>query len=688
MAVLTVQGAAKYHGGFKVFSDVSFLLNEGEKVALVGPNGAGKSTLLRAVAGLTELSAGRVSIAPGTRVGYLSQDPELDPRRTVEEEAAQAFAHLAAWERRLRELEARMAQVREGPEAEALMAEYGRLLHRYEAAGGYNAPARVRQVLAGLGFRPEQYSLPVGALSGGQKVRLGLAKLLLTAPDLMLLDEPTNHLDLEATEWLEEFLRQSRAAALIVSHDRYFLDRVTSRTLELAGGQATLYHGNYSYYLEAREVRLRQQEAEWRRQQEEAERLREYIRRYGAGNRARQARSREKMLERLEARMVERPRPVRTDLKLRFEIGYESGDEVLAVEGLTKAYGDRVVFSGVSLRVQRGDRIGVVGPNGAGKTTLLKVLHGLVPPTAGQVWWGVGVTRAYFSQDLDQLEGTGTVLDEILGLPGMTVYTARSLLARFQFRGEEVEKPVAALSGGERNRLILAKLVLSGANVLLLDEPTNHLDLEARQALEEALQAYPGTLIVVSHDRYFLDRVATKIWEVNGGTITEHPGTYSEWRARRAAEAALTAGAGSGAGGRPGSGAGAGSGARAGVGAGNAAGPGRGPGGDREAGPGRGRGEPAPEAAGPDAGAPARREGGRPRGGAAREARRAQALVRQLEEQIARLEERKAELAARLGDPETYRTPLGRELVAEYEALERELQRLYLAWEEAAEGVL
>ncbi len=634
MAILTLQDVGKYVGHEQLFSGVSFLINEGERMALVGPNGAGKTTLLKGIAGLTELEEGRVSVAPGARVAYLSQDPDLVPERTVLEEAESAFGHLKRWEVQLRSLEEKMGSTAPGPALDELMADYGRLSVRYEVAGGYEAGTRVRAVLFGLGFQEEQLSLPTRVLSGGQKVRVGLAKLLLSAPDLMMLDEPTNHLDLAAVEWLEGYLKQVRASALVVSHDRYFLDHVVGRVLELERGAVHMYHGNYSHYLTAREQRLHQQAEEWGRLQDEAEKLRSYIRKYGAGNRATQAHDRERKLERLESRMQGADRPVqRQNMKLHLAQDIQSGEDVLKLDGLTKAYGDRLLFTGVNLEVVRGERVALLGANGVGKTTLLRTIHGEVSPTAGSYWWGVGVQRAYFSQELNQLDGRGTVLDELLGLPGMTIFAARSLLARFLFRGDDmVNRPVAALSGGERNRLTLCKLVLSGANVLLLDEPTNHLDLESKQVLEEALLSFPGTLFFVSHDRYFVDQVATKVWEVDQGKIAVYPGGYSDYRqAREQAQVAVEAA-------RP------------------------------------------TETAAPRM-APQRAEE-RARG---KEQRKVQAELRRLEDTITRLEERKRDLEQVLADPETYRGPRGRELTAEYQAVERELERLYVEWEAAAQ---
>lgn len=649
MAILTVQGLAKYWGVDLLFKDISFLLNEGEKMALVGPNGSGKTTLLRILLGRMEYDEGQIIMPAGTRIGYLSQDPDLTPGRTVFQEARSVFSHLAKWERDLRALEARMGEAESAEALQAIMDEYTRVTALYEAAGAYDAPARVRAVLFGLGFTEADLEKPVEVLSGGQKVRLGLAKILLEEPDLMLLDEPTNHLDLQAVEWLEGYFRQMKSAAILVSHDRYFLDRVIGRVLELDNHTCDMYYGNYSYYLEEKKRRQEALLSEYERQQREIERLRTFYEKWRSNARRKgQAMARKRQLEKME--VMERPQVRRRTMKLSFDVDYESGDDVLQVEGLAKSFGDRTLFRNVDLTLHKGDRVALVGPNGSGKTTFLKIIHGLLEPSAGAYRWGVGVQRGYFSQDLDDLDPDRTCLEEIMELPGFTKFDAHSLLGQFLFSGEDAYKRIGDCSGGERNRLILAKLMVSGANVLLLDEPTNHLDLESKQVLEDALRAFPGTILFVSHDRFFVDRIATHVWEFgNPDGIAVYEGNYTAYREEKERLAALAAQAAEAA---------------------QAAASGR-----ATAGQAAGR-------AGGGAQAPA---GGRPAARSRKEERKAAEAVRRLEAAIQALEERKAELEQRMADPDIYKSATGREAVAEYQAVQAELERLYVEWEELAE---
>ncbi|HHW15215.1 MAG TPA: ABC-F family ATP-binding cassette domain-containing protein, partial [Firmicutes bacterium] len=540
MAVLQMAGLAKYWGAETLFKDVDLLVNEGEKVALVGRNGTGKTTLLRLVLGRVEPDAGTVTLSAGCRVGYLSQDPEFMTGRTVLTEAQSVFAQLERWAEELRALERQMGASRDETQLQMLMERYAQLLARYEEAGAYSVTARVKAVLFGLGFAEGDLDKPVEALSGGQKVRLGLARLLLEEPDLLLLDEPTNHLDLAATEWLEGQLKTLKSAALLVSHDRYFLDRVATKTFELENQTGVFYAGNFSFSREEKRRRLEQAIEAYERNQAERARLREFYEKWrSTPTRKSQALSRKRQLDKME--VLERPVSHRKDMKLDFRVGRGSGNDVLAVEGLRLAYGDHVVLSGLTLRVAKGDRVALVGPNGAGKTTLLKALAGRLAPAGGHLRWGANVELGYFSQDLEGLDPTRTCLEEMLAIPGFTRYDAHALLGRFLFSGEDALKLIGRCSGGERNRLVLAKLTVSGANVLLLDEPTNHLDLESKAVLEEALVEYPGTVLFVSHDRYFVDRVATKVWEVSSGGVTEYAGNYSAYKAEKERRAALAA---------------------------------------------------------------------------------------------------------------------------------------------------
>ena len=657
MAILQVAGLSKYWGVDLLFRDISFLLNEGEKMALVGPNGSGKTTLLRILTGQLEYDEGSIIMPSGTRVGYLSQDPDFDMERTVLEEAQSVFAYLHKWERDLRALEARMGQAESEEQLEEIMAEYTRVTSRFEAAGGYDAPARVRMVLFGLGFTEEDLAKQVKVLSGGQKVRLGLAKLLLEEPDLMLLDEPTNHLDLEATEWLEGYFRNMKSAAILVSHDRYFLDKVIHRTLELENHRCDMYYGNYSYYLEEKERRKEALLEAYERQQAEVHRLRTFYEKWrNTPSRKNQAMSRKRQLEKME--LMDRPQTRTRTMKLSFEMDYETGNDVLVIENLSKSFGSKQVFSNVNLRLYKGDKVALVGPNGCGKSTLLKILHGLLEPTSGSYFWGVGVERGYFSQDLDNLDYNRTCLEEMLDIPGFTKFDAYSLLGRFLFSGEDALKKIGQCSGGERNRLTLAKLMVAGANVLLLDEPTNHLDLESKQVLEEALIDYPGTVLFVSHDRYFVDRIANKIWEFTPEGVVEWEGNYTiykEEKERLAQIAAQKAEAeAQAAGGKAGTGA-----------------------------PGRRDGRTGKEA---NSGASSRRDVQEARANR-REQRKAAEALRRLEESIQQLESRKEELEERMSDPDIFKTASGREAVAEYNALQRDLERLYLEWEQMASQV-
>lgn len=548
--LLRLSGAGKFYGARQVLADVSVTVHAGDKIGVVGPNGCGKSTLLRMLAGLLEPDTGRRETARDTVVGYLGQSVGFEPAEmamSVHAFLRQAIEPVEAMAAELRELEQAMADPAVHADAArlaAVMDRYSRLSARFEQAGGYEAPARLRAAAFGLGFREDDLERPVGTLSGGQRVRLALARLLLSAPDVLLLDEPTNHLDTAATEWLETFLRQLKQAVVIVSHDRWFLDAVTDRTWDVEGGRVQEYPGAYSRAMELKVEQLARRRKEYERQQAEIQRLEEFVRRYRAGVKARQARGRAKLLARLER--VEAPASGPRGPRVTLTAAGRTGREVVRLVGVVKRFGDRTVLDGVDLTVERGQRIGVIGANGSGKTTLLKLIAGRLVPDEGWVIPGEGVRMGYFAQGQEDLEPDRTVLDHMLMVRRLSPEEARRHLARFLFQGDEVLAPVGRLSGGERARVSLARLILMQPNLLLLDEPTNHLDIAARTALEAALSEYDGTLIVVSHDRYFLDTVCDSLWVVEGGKVRPFDGTYSEFAAQRQSEQASEAAGGSG----------------------------------------------------------------------------------------------------------------------------------------------
>ncbi len=552
MPLLGVTGLSKSYADLGVLQGVAFSLEARERAALIGRNGTGKTTLLRLLAGLDEPDAGRVSLAGWARLAYLPQTPGGPQESTVLAHVLEGSADVRALEARARDLERLMASPEVHGDTDrlnAVMEEYARVREHFEHAGGFTLETRAWMVLSGLGFREPDLARPLGVLSGGWRVRAELARALLGEPDLLLLDEPTNHLDLAATEWLEGYLKSFPGACIVVSHDRALLDAVTSRTLELEDGRVTSYPGTYSAYARMKAERIRLQQEAWARQQEEIAKLEDYIRRYKAGQRAAQAKSREKMLARVEAELIEAPREQR-GLRVRATSAPSSGKMVVRLKKVTKRFEDPTasaaggieVLSEVSLEIYRGDRIGMMGPNGAGKSTLLRLIAGLDSPTSGIVMLGAGVRPRYFAQESTQvLDPANTVLDEILSDRPLSPELVRAYLGRFLFSGEEVFKRVGMLSGGERQRLSLAKLLLDEPNLLLLDEPTNHLDIPAREALEAALREFPGTMIVATHDRYLLERLATRILTVEDRGIADFAGTYREMRERRTREAAQRA---------------------------------------------------------------------------------------------------------------------------------------------------
>ncbi len=538
--ILTVNDLAKSFGPDHIFSDVSFQIADREHVALVGVNGAGKSTILRIVAGFDVPSSGEIAVARGARMAVLSQEPRFDVDRTVREEAQLAFEEALSALARMRELETAM-QSASGVFLDELFQEYERLSVHFEVAGGYDVEHRTDEVLSGLGFSGEQVNESVTTLSGGQKTRVALAKALLSEPDLLLLDEPTNHLDLGMLQWLEGFLASWRGAFLVVSHDRYFLDRVTNRTLDLSFGRLEDYPAAYGRFLELREERLERRRQEYEEQQALIARTEDFIRRYKAGQRSREARGRQTRLDRLDR--LDRPEE-HGGLKLHANPTLRSGREVITATPLRVGYQDpgseRVLVTTPELRVERGDRVAIIGDNGSGKSTLLKAIVGELPTLKGRVGFGTNVKPGYYAQGHEGLPLEGSPLSVLLARQPMGEESARTYLARFLFGADEVERSIGALSGGERSRLALACLLVEGSNLLILDEPTNHLDIQARETLEEMLATYDGSVLFVSHDRFFIDRVATKVWEIEDGTLIPYLGNYSDTlrqKARRATTA-------------------------------------------------------------------------------------------------------------------------------------------------------
>src|SRR5215218_405711 len=531
MKVLIARDLVKYHGGdLKVLSGASLAVEAGEKVGLVGRNGVGKTTLLNVLSGNSEPDGGVVEHIGGTKVRMTSQSLYAGVGRSVEEEMLSAFEALIHRERELKALEAKLS---ENP-SPMLLERYGRLQAEFERDGGYEYRARAASTLSGLGFAPEDWKRPVGSFSGGEQSRIALARLLLEEPDLVLLDEPTNHLDLEAIEWLENFVKGAKSAVLVVSHDRYFLDAVAGSILELEGGRLTRYPGNYSAYVKEKKA---SEERLARKAKANAER-RAQLERFIEKNRAKarkasQARSKQKLLDRMEK--VEGPSGANKNMKLDLGDASRAGRVVLEMEDVRYAHedADEPLLEELDLVVERGERVALLGPNGTGKSTVLRLATGELSPQRGSVRLGHNVVPAYQDQQLARLDDRKTVLEETMDATGLKAPEARDLLGAFLFSGEDVFKKVSSLSGGERNRLSLAEIVVSSANLLLLDEPTNNLDIPALEALEDALLRYQGTLFFISHDRYFLRKLATRVVELEGGKLVNYLGGYDYYRSHR-----------------------------------------------------------------------------------------------------------------------------------------------------------
>jgi ATP-binding cassette subfamily F protein 3 len=525
----------KSYGGQEVLRGASLQVNAGEHVGLVGRNGAGKTTIFRLIAGEEAPDRGLVVRARGLRLGLLAQHVHFEPGSTVHESALAAFGHLQQIEHEMHELEHRMA---ESPDdLNAVLERYSDLQQQFEREGGFEYTARAEAILLGLGFERDSWTLATEKLSGGQQNRLGLVRLLLAEPDVLLLDEPTNHLDVTAVEWLEEFLSTYQSAYVIISHDRYFLDRACHRIVEIELGRANSYHGNYSAFLVEREVRRESQQRAYENQQHLINKTEEFIRRNLAGQKTKQAKSRRKMLEKLER--VEAVRADQSSGDFRLQEIERAGTQVLAVQRAAIGYPGKLLGRDITFTLRRGECLGVIGPNGSGKTTFIKTVLGKLMPLSGELRWGAKVQIGYYAQQLDDLDDRNEVIMELrrVALSTATAGELRSFLAKFLFTGDDVYKHVRDLSGGEKGRLALAKLIYSRVNVLVLDEPTNHLDIPSREALEEALDVYQGTIITISHDRYFLDRIATQILAFDGaGNVEHYDGDYTEYHDWKAAQ--------------------------------------------------------------------------------------------------------------------------------------------------------
>jgi ATP-binding cassette subfamily F protein 3 len=648
--VLTLDNVTKSFGSRKILDGVNWSMGDDARVGLVGLNGAGKTTLLRMIAEVTQPDSGRIARPQKSRVGYLAQDAPEMGGRTALAETLSALDRMQALDRRRREVEETLAREHSGPVHDAALAELGDILHELEHHDFYSAESRATAVLFGLGFREDDLGRDVAEFSGGIRMRIALAKLLLDAPDFMMLDEPTNHLDIEARNWLEDYLTAYEGGIILVSHDRYFLDRVTTRTVELSRGHLVEYQGNYSRYLVLREQRFEQEMAAYENQRTEIEHMESFISRFRyQASKARLVQSRIKQLEKIER--LEPPAGSEKPPAIHFPPCQRSARRVFELKGAVKRYDDLVVYDGVDLVIERGQKIALVGPNGAGKSTMMKLLAGVEPLSGGERTVGGAVEMGYFAQNLaESLEYDKTVLEELSdNADGMTTPEIRGLLGAMLFSGDDVKKRVGVLSGGERARMALAKVLARRNNCLLLDEPTNNLDIIAKDTLLEALRRFPGTVLIVSHDRYVLNELATEVIEVGRGHAIRYLGNYDEYLAKKAEMEARADSA-----------------ARA---------PAPANGEVRERRPPQER---------------ARHDHAREDRELTRRRERAERQRKKAEEEIERKEAERAELASAMNDPNFYleRKDAG-DLIARYERLGREIEKLYAdlaEFETAASG--
>lgn len=526
MAVLKISGLSKSFGIKTVFENVSFEVRSGERIGLVGANGAGKTTLLKCIMGAEEADKGSVKVSDGAIIGYLRQDFNYTSH-TIREEMEDAWKDVHYYKDRMETL---ARELESSKSDEKLVEAYGRAEARFEFLGGYDYESTTRKILTGLGFSDDDWDRDIHSFSGGQKVRINLAAAFVRHPDFLLLDEPTNHLDMGMLEWLEEYLRSYKGGILMISHDRYFLDGAATGIIDLENHHIRSFRGGYTRYMETKENQDRAYEKAYEKQQEHIKETEEYIRRYKAGIKAKQARGRQSQLNRL----VRLEKPVhQASLRFHFDPPQECADKVLDVLRVEGSYGSHILFKDLTIHIKKGETVGLIGPNGAGKTTILKMITGEKKPDTGFIQLGNNVKMGYYSQEQERLHPKLTVLDEVRDTFNFGEKEARNILGMFLFRGDDVFKTVGMLSGGEKARLSLLCLFLEKPNFLILDEPTNHLDIPTREIMEDAIEAFGGTCLVVSHDRYFLDKVADRILELDHGKLTEYLGNYSYYKEKK-----------------------------------------------------------------------------------------------------------------------------------------------------------
>ncbi|MGN6507660.1 MAG: ribosomal protection-like ABC-F family protein [Tepidisphaeraceae bacterium] len=532
MPLIQLNNIEKVLGDRLMFDKLSFAIEKGERVGLIGNNGEGKTTLFRTITGEMKPDVGDVGIPKGTKIGYLKQDVDLDPANTVIDEAELGFAELHAIAHEMRELEHKMAEV-EGDALDRVLKRYETIQHDFDEKGGYAFRHKLEATLLGVGLPPEIWETSVEKLSGGQRSRVALAKILISEPDLLLLDEPTNHLDLAAIEWLEEYLLSFNGAVLIISHDRYLLDRICTRIAWLTNRRIKSYPGNFTAYLAQKEMEETAQARAHELQQKDIAKQEEFIRRFSAGQRAREAQGRKKILERFKkSDAIVSAVQSKRSMHVKFGNDARAGDQLLRVDELSKSFEGRMIWKDVAFNVKPGERIGIIGPNGSGKTTLLKALLGELEPDTGEVRWGTNLNIGYYDQRLDDFDPDNTILEEVHDgvMPERKV---RDVLGQLLFTGDTVDKHMGDLSGGERARVALAQLMLEKPNVILLDEPTNHLDIQSAAALEQTLSAFDGTLLMVSHDRYFLSKIVTRLIVLDPAGMIDFEGTFDAWHAKQ-----------------------------------------------------------------------------------------------------------------------------------------------------------